>query len=350
MEQFIRLFTNYKQDDWDELLPAAEFAYNNHIHSSTQQVPFMTDTGRLPRMGFEPNGPRSKVESVNEFHDRIASGVSEAKAALVKAKEEYKRYYDRRRTPAPDIKVGDRVWLDASDIQTTRPSPELSHRRLGPFKVTKVVGQGAYKLELPPRLSRLHPVFPVVKLQLVEDDPFEGRPGYDEPAPVLPDVPGDAPEWEVEEILDAKIRYKSLWYMVRFKGYDESHNQWVKHSDVFADEAIAEFYRKYPSKPRIIAHAAFDSLPFRDPSVHVRSLRHMRRVAAFQGGGDVRGTSARPRSPGTRPRSSGTRRPVDRPSLRNPPMDPKRSLTQWHQVCDQARDICRSLRSCATSQ
>src|SRR5436305_7639541 len=117
-----------------------------------------------------------------------------------------------------DIKVGDRVWLDASDIQTTRPSPELSHRHLGPFKVTKVVGRGAYKLELPPRLSWLHPVFPVMKLQLAEDDPFEGRLGYDEPALVLPDVPGNAPEWEVEEILDAKIRYKSLWYMVWFKG------------------------------------------------------------------------------------------------------------------------------------
>jgi transposase InsO family protein len=39
LEQFVRIFTSYKQDDWDELLPAAEFAYNNHVHSSTQQVP-----------------------------------------------------------------------------------------------------------------------------------------------------------------------------------------------------------------------------------------------------------------------------------------------------------------------
>jgi hypothetical protein len=83
MEQFIWLFTNYKQDNWDELLPAAKFAYNNHIHSSTQQVPFMMDTSRLPRMGFKPNGPHSKVESVNEFCDQIASSISEAQAALV---------------------------------------------------------------------------------------------------------------------------------------------------------------------------------------------------------------------------------------------------------------------------
>src|SRR6185312_9621290 len=74
LEQFVRIFTNYQQDNWDELLPAAEFAYNNHLHSSTQQVPFMTDTGRLPRMGFEPNGLRSEMEDVNEFRNRIASG------------------------------------------------------------------------------------------------------------------------------------------------------------------------------------------------------------------------------------------------------------------------------------
>jgi hypothetical protein len=35
--QFICIFMSYKQDDWDELLLAAEFAYNNHVHSSMQQ-------------------------------------------------------------------------------------------------------------------------------------------------------------------------------------------------------------------------------------------------------------------------------------------------------------------------
>jgi hypothetical protein len=41
MEQFLCLFVNKCQDDWDELLPLGEFAYNNHVHSSMQQTPFM---------------------------------------------------------------------------------------------------------------------------------------------------------------------------------------------------------------------------------------------------------------------------------------------------------------------
>jgi hypothetical protein len=55
LEGYLRTFTSRQQDDWDDLLPSGEFHYNNSVHSSTQQTPFMVDTGRHPRMGFEPS-------------------------------------------------------------------------------------------------------------------------------------------------------------------------------------------------------------------------------------------------------------------------------------------------------
>jgi hypothetical protein len=101
IEGYLRTFTSQRQDNWDNLLPSGEFHYNNRVHSSTQQTPFMLDTGRNPRMGFEPQQPRSHLESVNEFMDRMALRIEEAKAALTKAKDEYTMYYNRRREPAP---------------------------------------------------------------------------------------------------------------------------------------------------------------------------------------------------------------------------------------------------------
>jgi len=59
LEQYLHLFVNERQDDWDDLLPLAEFQYNNHIHSATQQTPFMLDTGHHPQMGFEPRQAES---------------------------------------------------------------------------------------------------------------------------------------------------------------------------------------------------------------------------------------------------------------------------------------------------
>ena len=99
LEQFLQLFINQWQDDWEDLLLFVEFQYNNHIHSATQNVPFLLDTGRLPQMGFEPGQSHSHLESVNKFKERMADALIEAKVALLKSKDEMAKYYDQRQTP-----------------------------------------------------------------------------------------------------------------------------------------------------------------------------------------------------------------------------------------------------------
>jgi hypothetical protein len=45
-------------------------------------------------MGFEPQQPCSTLKSVNEFAERMALGIEEAKVALTKVKDEYTMYYN----------------------------------------------------------------------------------------------------------------------------------------------------------------------------------------------------------------------------------------------------------------
>jgi hypothetical protein len=71
-------------------------------------------------MGFEPQQPCSKLESVNDVVEHMALGIEEAKVALTKAKDEYAIYYNFQCEPAPVFAPGDRVWLDGSDIATIR--------------------------------------------------------------------------------------------------------------------------------------------------------------------------------------------------------------------------------------
>jgi transposase InsO family protein len=121
LEGYLRLFTSQRQDDWDDYLPTGEFQYNNAIHSSTQQTPFMVDTGRHPRMGFEPQQARSTLESANEFAERIALGIEEAKAALTKAKDEHAMFYNRRREPAPYThQETESGWMEVTSPPTDR--------------------------------------------------------------------------------------------------------------------------------------------------------------------------------------------------------------------------------------
>ena len=94
LEQFLHLFINQRQDDWDDLLPFVEFQYNNHIHSAIQNVPFLLVTGWIPRMGFEPGQWKSHLETVNEFKEWMEDALEEAKAALAKSKDDMAKYYD----------------------------------------------------------------------------------------------------------------------------------------------------------------------------------------------------------------------------------------------------------------
>ncbi|GLB43850.1 putative chromo (CHRromatin Organisation MOdifier) domain containing protein [Lyophyllum shimeji] len=235
-------------DDWDDLLPEAEFQYNNHVHSATKFTPFMLDTGRNPRMGFEPRPLNSNNETANEFFERMKLAQEEAKAALAKAKDDMAQYYDQRRIPAPEYKPGDHVYLDASDIQTTRPSKKLSHRYLGPYTIERQVGPLAYKLRLPRSMSRLHPVFNAVKLRLAPPDPIPGRRARPPPPPTLID---DEEWFDVEDILDSRFFRRKLQYKVKWKGYGYEDASWEPVENVaHARDLVREFHRRHPDAPK----------------------------------------------------------------------------------------------------
>ena len=187
LDQYLQLFVNERQDDWYDLLPMAEFQHNNHVYSTTQQPPFLLNTRRLPRMGFEPQQNPSSLETVNKFMERMRTAIEEAKSAICKAQDDMKKYYDRQRTPAPVFKPSNKVFLDASDIQTMRPSQKLSHQRLGPFVVERRIRPMAYRLRLPHQMKQLHPVFNVVKLTPAPDDLITGRKTEDYPPPTVID-------------------------------------------------------------------------------------------------------------------------------------------------------------------
>ena len=52
LEQFLRMFTTRRQDDWAHLLPITEFAYNNAYHSTTRFSPFYATYGYHLSLSF----------------------------------------------------------------------------------------------------------------------------------------------------------------------------------------------------------------------------------------------------------------------------------------------------------
>ncbi|KAG5734195.1 hypothetical protein E4T56_gene1192 [Termitomyces sp. T112] len=159
-------------------------------------TPFFLDTGRHPCMGFEPQACPSENDSINKFVNQMRRAQEEAKAALVKAKEDMAWYYDRRWTPAPVYKPGD-------------------------------------------CLHQLHPVFNVVKLFPASKDPVSGCHPKPPPPPVLVN---DEEEYEVEEILDSRVFQGKLQFKVKWKGYGIEDISWELQANVHAPGLVRDFY------------------------------------------------------------------------------------------------------------
>src|SRR6202035_2712092 len=86
VEGFLRTYVNYQQDNWAELLPFAEFAYNNAPHSSTGHSPFYASTGFNPTISVSDKS-KSDVPAAHEVAERIKSIQSEVQSALQMAKD-----------------------------------------------------------------------------------------------------------------------------------------------------------------------------------------------------------------------------------------------------------------------
>ena len=53
LEQYLRIYINYRQENWLEQLATTEFAFNNKIYIFTKSLLFKVNYGRELRMGFE---------------------------------------------------------------------------------------------------------------------------------------------------------------------------------------------------------------------------------------------------------------------------------------------------------
>src|SRR5438046_6161613 len=203
LEQYLRIFCDYQQNDWYQLLPLAEFVYNNAQNASTGVSPFCANYGYHPR-----SSPKLVVTgevinpSVEELATKLRRIHTQMRSQLESAQAIYKEKHDQHVKELPPFAVGDKIWLMRKNIKTRRPSQKLDVKRLGPFKILEVVSESqmAFKLELPPQM-RIHPVF---HASLLEPYKANTLPGHIQPAPP-PILVESGLEYVADRVLDSKI-------------------------------------------------------------------------------------------------------------------------------------------------
>ncbi|QRV96423.1 Retrotransposable element Tf2 protein [Ceratobasidium sp. AG-Ba] len=201
--------TNQWQDDWTKWLPIAEFCHNNHVNSATGLTAFETIYGRSPAWDLlkEPQGDNT-VPAAHSMQQKMNKIWDEAKASM-----EIHRSLEKQ---GREFKVGDKVWLLLTNLSSKRPAKKLDNRKGGPFTITEKISSHAYRLDLP-KTIRVHNVFHVNLLSPVtEDKDFYRRQAR--PPPLITEEGEE--EYEVDHVVNWEWRNGTLYYQIRWKGYD----------------------------------------------------------------------------------------------------------------------------------
>ncbi|KNZ63149.1 uncharacterized protein VP01_11813g1, partial [Puccinia sorghi] len=105
------------------------------------------------------------IPLLDNLHSKPFMGEILSSTLFMSASQHYKQQANKFCLQPPTFNIGDSFWLDACNIRTTRPTPKLSKRKLGPFKIESVVLKNSFKLSLPSKWKAIHPVFHVSLLE-----------------------------------------------------------------------------------------------------------------------------------------------------------------------------------------
>jgi len=252
IEAYLRSFVNFEQDNWVELLPMAEFSYNNSVTSPTGISPFYANFGYHPST---MNPPAATIfNPASTVYAHWMHTVHEAtKASLGEARERMRRYADRKRQDAPVYKVGDLVMLSGRNIQTRRPAKKMDHKNHGPFEVEKIVSPLAVKLALP-RNWRIHNVFHVSLLEPYRGSALRESPDAAKVLRETDDIEYSA-EYYVDEVMASTQRTKKsrVLYLIKWLDYPD-RKDWTQEPyesfSVGGREKLVIFHTKFPDAPR----------------------------------------------------------------------------------------------------
>ncbi|KAL2010988.1 hypothetical protein VTN00DRAFT_3706 [Thermoascus crustaceus] len=111
LEQYLHCYINYQQDNWVELLPMAQFAYNSAKNETTQESLFYANY-RFELSAYQEPKPDKvlaqkgilRADQLQELHQQLNLDIQFIAYRTAK-------YYNQHHKKGPELKAGDKVYL-----------------------------------------------------------------------------------------------------------------------------------------------------------------------------------------------------------------------------------------------
>jgi hypothetical protein len=240
LESYLRSYVNYQQDDWVRWLSIAEYAYNNSLNSVLKQTFFqmMFDS----EMRFENVIQKDLKIDVSAARDRVVHVSKMRRTCEARWKQTLKRAkrnYNKKKAQI-EFKINDKVFLNARNIISIRSFKKLNYKYYDSYTVSESINKISYKLNLSSIMKDIHDVFHVSFLEFANDK-------NDETSSLI--WIKDEKQWEIEKIVDRRVKNSKTSYLIKWLEYSHSNNEWVKEENMNnVKEVIEKFLSKSSTK------------------------------------------------------------------------------------------------------
>ncbi|KAJ1041364.1 hypothetical protein NDA10_007969 [Ustilago hordei] len=197
IEQYLRMYCNYEQNDWADLLDTAAFVYNNTVHNSIGVSPFFACYGWNPKA--HPDIPQQLGVNDPGRFEYLMDGKEHCRYLQEQIREAQCRSVDQYNRKHKDIefKVGDMVYINHRNWKTRRPTPKLDTQFAGPYPVQE--------------------------------------------QPTIPSLPDEDLDFEVEALIDKCSHNGTTEYKVLWRGYSEEAASWEPVENLNCPDLIQEY-------------------------------------------------------------------------------------------------------------
>ena len=219
LKHYLRVYCNYKQNNWSKLLLMTSFAYNNSIHSVTKKTSneLLIEYTASFASASENRTLRKKTSLTIERAKWLQDIKDYLKELWERVSKQQTKYYNAHHKSI-SFMINDKVLLRSLNIRTLRSKKKIDHKQLKSFEVVKRIKSQAYLLDLFERYDSIHFVFHVFLL--------ESWYSRDENSKSQFILVEDEEKWEIEKILNKRIKKSKFEYLIQWVDSSSYENSW----------------------------------------------------------------------------------------------------------------------------
>ena len=243
--------------------------------------PFYITYGRHPK-ALPTSQVSTAVPAADDFLDSLLAIQYNASKNISEARKQQTVQANKRRRPSPLYTIGQKVLLSMENIKSktsTISKNKLQPKWSGPFIVTQYwPNQDNIQLELPADW-KIYNIFhtSLIKPYIENDDQrFPSRKNT-RPPPV-PEADPQEDIYEVEAIRNHKTIRGYPYYLVKWTGWPESDNSWVRESHMAGATELIEEYKSSLTHPPPVAPPAAPLEPSHPGNLRRSSRKPVKRV------------------------------------------------------------------------